>query len=628
MVDFTKLRDQTPQERAEAAQRREAEAAARDLAERQAKVKHTRTITLQEDSEIRFSRTGDREILLRGTDEQGRPLRAAYTTPFGTSRDAADALAESLTAGSTAKLAGYFRPHQDGAGKTHFTMAVMTVENDHTRAAAQDRTAGAAPGADAVRQREEAAWEAEIALRNAHAAKAARDFADLVRNHRDEALLLSAERRTLAERYAAEHQRASETLGGIAGHIPTTFEAVPYATMIARENAFLVIDLDAKRNRRDPLDRELQIREMGYVDLGGDLYAENRTAGPDGTGLLVHPLSIRTEMPDDRDQILWDDLRRNADQARATERGQPRDFLVLPLAGPVAEHPSMVKAAQYARSIQADGGEALNRLGQTSVKLRSTNENLARITDQVLDRAWTLANAEGRPPYDDAKTAAVQRLDWEPSRDRYADALTSRRPIGQVGEASAALNSQPLANAVLTYVAAKGRGNWTQILDLPDLHADLTRSNTPAPSARIEIRGSRSLEGERRPETTATNEFDAMRRGERTALSFTSRPGEPSGLDALKPGDILRLHKAKREEPKAGYLEVMVTGRPVRVDRSADPERLDHHAKLEGVTADALRARTERLGEIAQVPVRVIATDAIARPHPSAGVRKSAGQER
>lgn len=641
MVDFTKLRARTPAEQAEDQARWEAEAVARDAAERQAKIKHTRTITLVYDSEAGFTTSGERHIHLRGTDESNRPLRASYVTPHSMSRADADALAESLKAGTSATLAGYFRPHQDRSGQTQFTLMAMTLENAHTRDVAQgawDRTrtarqSGEDAGTRAASHAEQAAWDAArparqaVEDRDAAVMKEARDFADLVRNHRDETLLLSAERRGFADRYAALHEQGAAVLGGLAAQVPPSFEGLPHATLTDPRNAFLVIDLDAKRNARNPLDRELQIREMGYLRMGEDLYAENRTDARVGP-LPVHPLSLRTEMPDDRDQILWDDLRRNADQARATPRGAPRDFLVLPLAGPVAEHPSMRQAASFARSIQADGGEVLNRLDATSTKLRGINANLDRLTDQVLDTAWRIANAEGRPPYDDARTAAVQGLDWQRTADRYADPLTARRPVAGVEAASAALNSQPLANAVLTYVAAKGRENWAQLLDLPQLHGDLLRSNTPAPTPRIEVRGTRDLGDARRPDLTTSDLFEATKRGERTALTMGGFPGTPSGFDALKPGDMIRLHRGKRGEPAQGHLDLMVTGPVRRVDRHGEPETFETLSRAQGITPEALAQQAAQRGLVVHLPVRVVATDAVQRPHWSAALRREAGAER
>ncbi len=57
MVDFAKLRAQTPEERTANEERRRRNDDAREAAERQAKIKHTRTITLGEDAEVRFTRT-------------------------------------------------------------------------------------------------------------------------------------------------------------------------------------------------------------------------------------------------------------------------------------------------------------------------------------------------------------------------------------------------------------------------------------------------------------------------------------------------------------------------------------------------------------------------------------------
>lgn len=131
MFDFSKLRKPlTPEERASDDARRAAEDQKREAAERAAAVKHRRTITLDRDPEFRLQMDGQSSIALFGRDEKGRELRAQFVTPSDYDRRDVERLEASIVNGGKYELGGYFRPHTDRAGKTHFTMVATQMSGE------------------------------------------------------------------------------------------------------------------------------------------------------------------------------------------------------------------------------------------------------------------------------------------------------------------------------------------------------------------------------------------------------------------------------------------------------------------------------------------------------------------
>ncbi len=124
MVNFKTLRVRTPEERAADEAARVAADQARETAEREAKVKHTRTVTLENDGESRFTMDGGVQVHFAGTDEQGRPIRGAFESQPGLDEAVADALRARFVAGAVLTMRGYFRPWTPTqgplAGKTQF----------------------------------------------------------------------------------------------------------------------------------------------------------------------------------------------------------------------------------------------------------------------------------------------------------------------------------------------------------------------------------------------------------------------------------------------------------------------------------------------------------------------------
>ncbi len=120
-LDFTRLGNRTAEERAADDARREDEARAAEIRTREAKVKHTRTVTMTGESDVRFEMDGSRSIHFRGTDEQGRPIRGSYQTLGETSAEEIEALLARFAEGQTVSLRGYFRPWQDRSNATQFS---------------------------------------------------------------------------------------------------------------------------------------------------------------------------------------------------------------------------------------------------------------------------------------------------------------------------------------------------------------------------------------------------------------------------------------------------------------------------------------------------------------------------
>lgn len=123
-LDFAKLAARSPEERAADEARREAEVQALEIAEREAKVKHTRTVTLTEELDVRHEMDGSRSIHFTGTDEQGRAIRGHYQTVSYVEEAEVAALIGRFARGQSVTMRGYFRAWTpktgESQGKTQF----------------------------------------------------------------------------------------------------------------------------------------------------------------------------------------------------------------------------------------------------------------------------------------------------------------------------------------------------------------------------------------------------------------------------------------------------------------------------------------------------------------------------
>ncbi len=552
---------------------------------------------------------------MRGTDESGRPLKASFVTPRSMDTRASDALADSLTAGASAKLAGYFQPFTDRSGGKHFTMVAMTLETAQGRS--EERTGAPGPSGK----------------NTAVAAQAEDGLGDSVRHYRDVVLGLSVERRALAASHASQETKVGGWLSRIATETgsgkPLTYSHVPASVMRDTRNTFLVVEPNERRGAGDPLDRRYGQREIGLFrnSADGEIYAEDITRGRTGIGLRVAPLSLATNAPDDPREVMWGDLRRNDREAAATPVGMPRSFVVLPLSGPVAQRPEFVAAAVMAQQIRDREIGTVQYLAAISDKLGKTAGQIGAISDAVFELAMTAAKRHGPSPDAIAALDVVGGMRWRPAADRYSDPLTARRPGDGVAAANVALNALPLSQAIVAQVTANGRDRWTEILDMPETHPQLTRSTRPGPIPRIEIRGSRDI-GDSGSGGTTTDLFDAIKRHERTALAMGVTPSDGHAFDRLNPGDVIRLHRARRGDAPGGYLDLMVTDHPRRLGRETSESAIEIAAREQRVSPDVLRAEAARKGQMAHVSVRVIASDAIERPQRENALARPTGVER
>ena len=117
-LDFAKLAARSPKERAADEARRETEARAAEIADREAKVKHTRTVTLTEASDVRHEMDGSRAIHFMGTDDQGRAIRGHYQTVSYIEEAEAAALIGRFAQGRSVTMRGYFRAWTPKAGQS------------------------------------------------------------------------------------------------------------------------------------------------------------------------------------------------------------------------------------------------------------------------------------------------------------------------------------------------------------------------------------------------------------------------------------------------------------------------------------------------------------------------------
>lgn len=116
-LDFAKLAARSPEERAADEARREEEARAAEIAEREARVKHTRTVTFTEAGDVRHEMDGSRTIHFQGTDEQGRAIRGHYQTVSSIDDAEIAGLIPRFAAGGTVTMRGYFRAWTPKAGE-------------------------------------------------------------------------------------------------------------------------------------------------------------------------------------------------------------------------------------------------------------------------------------------------------------------------------------------------------------------------------------------------------------------------------------------------------------------------------------------------------------------------------
>lgn len=115
MIDFKRLLDEDPAERDARIARQEIErrdrATADDTARRTAWARTTLIVTLGDDAELRFTRDGTHQIILRGETGDGLAVVAIYRVPDH-HQDHPDALCRLLAGGATVALAGYWKDRQ------------------------------------------------------------------------------------------------------------------------------------------------------------------------------------------------------------------------------------------------------------------------------------------------------------------------------------------------------------------------------------------------------------------------------------------------------------------------------------------------------------------------------------
>lgn len=108
-IDFSKLRERTPEERAQDEARREQAAIDADDKRRSELSKKSVMITLAGPLERRSTMSGDTIASFRGMDEQGRAVSGSYFVPSYMSRDEQDAMLDGPKEGDRLKLDGYWK---------------------------------------------------------------------------------------------------------------------------------------------------------------------------------------------------------------------------------------------------------------------------------------------------------------------------------------------------------------------------------------------------------------------------------------------------------------------------------------------------------------------------------------
>ncbi len=216
--------------------------------------------------------------------------------------------------------------------------------------------------------------------------------------------------------------------------------------------------------------------------------------------------------------------------------------------------------------------------------------------------------------------------------DEPIDGMTRAHPRDGIEIANAALNRLPIAEAIKGFALARGEENWHRVFDMPELHPALMRTDVPARRPAIEIRGDRDLEGVAGHGVTATTVFEATQLGQRTAIAMPAAPGSQDPFRNVQRGDVVRLHRSKRDEPASGYLDLVVTGPPIRIGRETPNEEFQRQARAMGISPSGLAQEVMKKGHVDHLPVRTLSTDAVERPQAAAAMqamnRKAGGLER
>ncbi len=83
----------------------------------------------------------------------------------------------------------------------------------------------------------------------------------------------------------------------------------------------------------------------------------------------------------------WIDLQRNRRDEEVGQETGHRKFVVLPLEGPVAEHPSMLGAAGIAKLVDAGSVGVLDAADRMKDAIRTIDADIALLSKEVVGRA-------------------------------------------------------------------------------------------------------------------------------------------------------------------------------------------------------------------------------------------------
>ncbi|PPQ34541.1 hypothetical protein [Rhodoblastus acidophilus] len=128
MIDFSKTKIPTPEERAAAEQERIAAAIAEDRRQRRERSKKFVEVTIIEDAYATFSHSCTQIIKFHGLDRQKRPVRVTWFAPDFAERETIETILDHLRADATVTLKGYWKPHRTCAGETAFTFIAQFIE--------------------------------------------------------------------------------------------------------------------------------------------------------------------------------------------------------------------------------------------------------------------------------------------------------------------------------------------------------------------------------------------------------------------------------------------------------------------------------------------------------------------
>ena len=126
MIDFSKLRVLTAEERQAADERAAQQEIAADRKQREERATKTLALTLKHDAEFRFAMSGDGIIGMSGKDGQGRDNRAIFYAPSDFSREAINHILQGLVEDAAVKLAGYWKKREFN-GKPHFEFVAQFI---------------------------------------------------------------------------------------------------------------------------------------------------------------------------------------------------------------------------------------------------------------------------------------------------------------------------------------------------------------------------------------------------------------------------------------------------------------------------------------------------------------------